>query len=136
MPAAVLLMACLVVPDLRDFLTGRFYQPKEEMNMNRDETVKRMKKQLDDWNTQIDDWEKRMNDAQANMKSRYEEQLDTLRHQREEGMSKLKEIQESSEAAWADMSKGFEEAWQHLAEGFDKAWSEFRGKEQEQDESK
>ena len=39
-------------------------------------------------------------------------------------------------ATWADMSKGFEEAWQHLAEGFDKAWSEFRGKEQERDESK
>ena len=48
--------------------------------MNRDETVKRMKKQLDEWNAQIGDWEKQMNDAQANMKSRYEEQLDTLRH--------------------------------------------------------
>ena len=104
--------------------------------MNRDDTVKRMKKQLDDWNTRIDEWEKQMHEAQTNVKTHYEAQLDMLRRQREEGMSKLKEIQESSEAAWADMGKGFEEAWQHLAEGFDKAWSEFRGKEQERDESK
>ena len=104
--------------------------------MNRDETTERLKKQLDDWNSRIDAWEKQMHDAQANMKSRYQEQLDMLRRQREEGINKLQEIQESSEAAWADMSRGFEEAWKHLAEGFDKAWSELRGGEHEQDKSK
>ncbi len=104
--------------------------------MNRDETVKQMKKQLDDWNTHIEEWEKQMHGAQANMKARYQKQLDMLRHQREEGMSKLKEIQESSEAAWKDMSKGFDDAWKHLADGFDKAWSDLTGKQQDKDESK
>jgi len=98
--------------------------------MNRDESVEQMKKQLDDWNTRIAEWEKRMNAAQADMKSRYQEQLDTLRRQREEGTSKLKQIQTSSEAAWGEMSKGFEEAWKHLADGFESAWSELHSKEQ------
>ena len=104
--------------------------------MDRDETVERMKKQLDDWNARIDEWEKNMQDAQANMKSRYEEQLEMLLRQREDGMAKLKEIQATSEAAWSDISKGFEEAWKHFADGFDKAWSEFNDKQPDQDKPK
>ena len=104
--------------------------------MNRDDSVEKMKQQLDDWNARIGDWETRMKDTQANMKSRYQEQLDALRRQRDDGMNKLRQIQSSSEAAWGDMSKGFEEAWKHLAEGFENAWSEFRNKEQDKSGSK
>ena len=103
--------------------------------MNRDESIARMKQQLDDWNAKIGEWEGQMHGTQATMKARYDKQLDALRKQREEGMSKLKQVQESSEAAWRDMGNGFEEAWKHLAEGFESAWSEFRSKEQK-DESK
>ncbi|NIO40560.1 MAG: hypothetical protein GTO41_10475 [Burkholderiales bacterium] len=97
--------------------------------MKRDETVEQMKKQLDEWNTQISEWEKRMNDAQANMKERYQAQLEMMRRHHEDGVNKLKQIQQSSEAAWSDMSKGFEEAWKHVVEGFDRAWSEFHKKD-------
>jgi len=98
--------------------------------MDRDESVEKLKKLLDDWNARIAEWEQGMNEAQVNMKSRYQEQLDSLRQQREEAMKKLSQIQGSSEAAWGDMSKGFEEAWKGLAEGFENAWSELRNKEQ------
>lgn len=103
--------------------------------MNRDESIAKMKQQLDDWNAKIGEWEGQMHETQTTMKARYEKQLDTLRQQREQGMSKLKQVQESSEAAWRDMSNGFEEAWKHLAEGFENAWSEFRSKKQK-DETK
>jgi oligoendopeptidase F len=101
--------------------------------MNRDESIAKMKQQLDEWNAKIGDWEGQMHETQTTIKARYENQLETLRQQREEGISKLKQAQESSEAAWRDMSSGFEEAWKHLAEGFENAWSEFGSKKHKDD---
>lgn len=103
--------------------------------MNREESIAKMKQQLDEWNARIGDWETQMHETQTTIKARYDKQLDTLRQQREEGISKLKQIQESGEAAWRDMGGGFEDAWKHLAEGFENAWSEFGSKEQK-DETK
>lgn len=103
--------------------------------MNRDESIAKMKQQLDEWNARIGDWETQMHETQTTIKARYDKQLDTLRQQREEGISKLKQIQESGEAAWRDMGGGFEDAWKHLAAGFENVWSEFGSKEQK-DETK
>ena len=102
--------------------------------MDRDETVERMKKALDNWNARIAEWEQGMNDAQASMKSHYQEQVDSLRAQREEAVRKLAQIQDSSEAAWKETSKGFEQAWQDIADGFENAWSEFKSKASPKDE--
>lgn len=103
--------------------------------MDRDDSIAKMKHQLDEWNTKIGEWESQMHETQTTIKVRYEKQLDALRRQREEGISKLKQVQESGEAAWHDMGSGFEEAWKHLAEGFENAWSEFGSKKQK-DETK
>jgi len=101
--------------------------------MNREDSIAKMKQQLDEWNVKIGEWEGQMQDAQATMKTRYASEIDQLRQQREEGLRKLKEIGESSEAAWQDLGNGFEEAWKHLAESFEQAWSEFGTKKQNED---
>ena len=101
--------------------------------MDRDESIAKMKRQLDEWNAKIGELESQMHETQTTIRARYEKQLDILRRQREEGMTTLKHVQESGEAAWRDVSNGFEEACKHLAESFESAWSEFGSKQQKDD---
>lgn len=96
--------------------------------MNRDEYVQKMKQQLDDWNARISQWQTEMHEAQANVKTRYQAQLDKFEKQRDEMMQRMKEMQGASHSAWDEMSKGFEEAWKTMSSSFEKAWSEFHKK--------
>jgi len=93
--------------------------------MNRDEYVKKLKTQLDQWNAEAAKWEAKAKDAQATMKGEYEKQLSTLHSRRDEAMYQMKLLQGASTDAWQDMMKGADQAVKSMQEAFNRARSHF-----------
>lgn len=91
----------------------------------RDEYVRKLKLQLDEWNDRIDALEERLEDAQAGARKRYQEQRDSLMARRREAEEKLKEIQEASGNAWEELREGADRAWAQLKDAVNRARAEF-----------
>lgn len=96
--------------------------------MNRDEYVRQMKQQIDDWNARLGEWEAEVAKAQAGVKVHFEAQIKNLEKQRDEAIKKLNETRDASQAAWTEVSKGAEQAWKSMQSSFEKAWGEFHKK--------
>jgi hypothetical protein len=96
--------------------------------MNRDEYVRKLKDQLDQWNAESKKWEAKAQGAQATMKAEYEKQLKTLHSRRDEAMYQLKLLQGASTDAWQDMMKGTDQALKSMQEAFNRARSHFEKK--------
>ncbi|HVY04551.1 MAG TPA: hypothetical protein VHB46_01120 [Burkholderiales bacterium] len=96
--------------------------------MDRDEYVRNMKQQIDDWNAKLGAWEAEVQKAQANVKVQYQAQIKALEKQRDEAVKKMNETRDASHAAWTEVSKGAEAAWKNMQSGFEKAWGEFQKK--------
>jgi len=96
--------------------------------MNRDEYVRKLKDQLDQWNAESKKWEAKAQGAQATMKAEYEKQLKTLHSRRDEAMYQLKLLQGASTDAWQDMMKGSDQALKSMQEAFNRARSHFEKK--------
>jgi hypothetical protein len=94
--------------------------------LTREQYVEQMKKQLDEWNARLGKWEEEVQKAQANVKTRYEVQIQALERQRDETVKRLNETREASQAAWMEVSKGAEAAWKNMQSSFEKAWGEFQ----------
>jgi len=93
--------------------------------MSRDEYVKKLKEQLDLWNTEAAKWETKTKAAQNEMKAEYERQLELYRQRRDEGMQRLKEVQTASGEAWMELMRGADDAWKRMQEAFNQARSKF-----------
>jgi len=96
--------------------------------MNRDEYVKSLKSQLDQWNAEAAKWEAQAKQAQAGVQAEYERQLQQYRARRDEALAQLRKVQGASADAWADMMRGTEEAWKKMQEAFTQASSRFNKK--------
>lgn len=92
----------------------------------RDAYVEKMKAQLDEWNAEMDKLVARANAAEADMKLKYNEQIEALRKQREEANQRLRELQSASEAAWESLRAGMETAWEDMSKAVKDAASRFR----------
>ena len=91
----------------------------------REEYVKNLKEQMDRWNADLSKWEVQAKTAQADMKNRYDKQLEALRAQREMAHYNLRLLESASATAWNDFTKGADEAWERMREGVAKARSHF-----------
>lgn len=96
--------------------------------MNRDEYVRKLKAQLDQWNAEAKQWEAKAHEAQSQMKAEYEKQLAAVNARRDEALYQMKLLQNASLDAWQDMMRGTEEAWKNMSEAFNKARSHFENK--------
>ena len=96
--------------------------------MNRDDYVKKLKSQLDQWNAEAAKWEAKAKDAQATMQQEAEKQLHTLHSRRDEALYQLKLLQGASTDAWKDMMRGADDAWKNMHEAFNRAKSHFEKK--------
>src|SRR5262249_43225931 len=96
--------------------------------MNRDEYVKQLKSQLDQWNAEAAKWEAQAKQAQASAKAEYEKQLQQYRARRDEALAQLKKVQGATADAWSDMARGADEAWKKMQEAFTQASSRFNKK--------
>ena len=96
--------------------------------MNRDEYVKQLKSQLDQWNAEAAKWEAKAKQAQADAKTEYEKQLQQFHQRRDEALAQLRKVQGAGADAWSDMMRGTDEAWKKMQEAFTQASSRFNKK--------
>ena len=95
---------------------------------DRDEYVKKLKSQLDHWNTEMTKWEAQAKATQASMRAEYDKQLDAFRQKRDDASEQLTKVQSASGEAWKDLARGADEAWARMREAFDKAHTHFKKK--------
>jgi len=95
---------------------------------NRDDYVRKLKDQLDQWNAEVAKWEQKAKGAQADMKAGYDKQLEVFRSRRDEALYQLRQVQAASSEAWMDMMKGADAAWKAMGEAFVRARSHFEKK--------
>jgi hypothetical protein len=96
--------------------------------LTREQYVEQMKKQVDEWNARLAAWEVEVQKAQADVRIRYEAQINALGRQRDEAVKRLNETRNASLTAWTEVSRGAEAAWRNMQSGFEKAWGEFHKK--------
>lgn len=93
--------------------------------VNRDEYVRKLKAQIDEWNAQAAHWEGRVQSAQAGMKAEYERQLESFRRRSAEASAELARLQAASLDAWSEMMRGVEGSMKSMQEAFDRARQSF-----------
>ena len=89
--------------------------------MNRDEYVRKLKEQIDQWNAQMAKWEA----MSEEVKNKYLQQLDEVQVRREEAMQELKRVQGASADAWTQMMSGADTAFKEMREAFERAAKAF-----------
>jgi hypothetical protein len=94
----------------------------------RDETVNKMKAQLDQWNAEIDRWEAKAREAQAGARAEYDRQLQGLRQHRDQAMYQLTLLQGAAASASAELMRGADEAWARMRDALEKAGEHFQKK--------
>jgi chromosome segregation ATPase len=97
----------------------------EEAMGTRDAFVQKLKAQLDEGNAEIDKLEAKAGRAEADVKIRYQEEIEKLRQQQQSAQAKLEELQQANEDAWEDLKDGVVGAWDSLKGAFEKAKSRF-----------
>ncbi|HEX6158176.1 MAG TPA: hypothetical protein VFZ54_19275 [Burkholderiales bacterium] len=89
--------------------------------MNRDEYVRKLKEQIDQWNAQVAKWEA----MSEEVKNKYLQQLDEVQVRRDEAMQELRRVQSASAEAWTQMMGGADAAFKDMREAFERAVKAF-----------
>lgn len=69
----------------------------------RDAYIAKMKLQLDELNSKMNDLEARAQEAKADVRDKYREEMQKLRHQSKLAVAKLDEIKAAGESTWEAM---------------------------------
>ena len=91
----------------------------------KDEYLEKLKAQLDVWSAEIDVLEAKARRAEAELRIKCEEQVESLKVKREEAKSRFAEIKGSAGEAWLELKKGGDEAWESLRRAFEEARKKF-----------
>ena len=89
--------------------------------MDRDEYVRKLKAQIDDWNAQMAKWEALSEDV----KNKYLQQLDEAQVRRDEALDELRRVQGASAEAWSQMMRGADAAFKEMQQAFERARKAF-----------
>jgi N-acetyl-beta-hexosaminidase len=92
--------------------------------MDRDEYVRKLKAQIDQWNAQMAKWAQ----ASEEVKNKYLQQLDEAKVRRDEAIEEMKRLQGASADAWMQMMKGAETAFTAMQSAFERASKGFQKK--------
>ena len=74
----------------------------------RDEFIKKLKKQLDEWNTELNKLEKKVADSAGEAKEKYNKQITELRVKYQEGERKFEKVKSATEETWNDLKEDTE----------------------------
>lgn len=92
----------------------------------RDEYIKKIEKQLEEWNGQIDNLQGQARTASADMKKQYAEQIETMKEKCEDLKTRLATVKDTSDDAWQDVKAGFDLAFDALSNAFNSARRRFK----------
>ena len=87
--------------------------------------VEKLKAQLDEWSADIDKLEAKAKNAEADLRIKYDQELQQLKAKKQEAKVKLAELIDSSEEAWQELKIGGEQAWEVIRKAFEEARKKF-----------
>lgn len=93
---------------------------------SRDEYIRKMQAKLEKWNADIDTLTAKAGEVSAEIRSEYNEQIESLKAKQAAARKKIEEVQKSGEGAWQDLKSGVELAWDAIEEAVDSAKSRFK----------
>jgi hypothetical protein len=92
---------------------------------SREDYIKKLQVQLDEWNSEIDILKEDALRAKANTKEAYEKRIEQLRKKCEAAKEKINHIQESNNIGWKVLKEGIEESWNDIKQLFKDTKTEF-----------
>lgn len=92
----------------------------------KDEFVRKMHSELDQWNNEIDSLVARADKAEEQVQTEFQQQIEVLHSKRDEVHKQLYELEQASENAWEDMKLGIEMAVGDISEAVNLAISRFK----------
>ena len=96
---------------------------------SRDDHLEEFKAKLDEWNAEINKLESSARQAQADAKTEFDKQLESLREMRDDAQRKYSEMQNTTAEAWDVMLQGTEKAWNSWTKAFAEAQSKFTSRD-------
>ncbi len=87
--------------------------------------------QLREWGARIEELKVKAEKSKAELKIKYEKQIEALRSQQDVAQQKLWEFKKSGENAWEGLRTGLDESLDGLRDVFERTTSKFRKKEKE-----
>lgn len=93
---------------------------------SREEYIRTMQAKLEEWNVEIDKLTAKAGEVSADVKSEYNEQIESLRAKQAAARQKIEELQHAGESAWGDVKSGIELAFTAMVEALDSARSRFK----------
>jgi hypothetical protein len=81
----------------------------------------KMETQLKEWSAKIDQLMAKVEHVSADLRLKYQKQIDALREKQAAARHKLDELKVTGESAWEEVKEGTERVWQELKEAFEKA---------------
>jgi len=91
----------------------------------KDVYIEKLKAQLDEWSADISKLEEKALKAEADLRVKYDQELQELKAKKQEAKLKLAELIDSSEEAWQELKLGGEEAWEVIRKAFEEARKKF-----------
>lgn len=92
----------------------------------KDQYIESLASELKIWSAQLDVLTAKAEKAIADVKPKYEEELDALRAKQHEAAKKIKELEESSDDAWQTIKETADSVWDDLRAGLTSAASKFK----------
>jgi predicted nucleic acid-binding Zn-ribbon protein len=83
--------------------------------------VEKMKARLDELRAEINKLGPKADKAKADVRTKYEKEIEDFRRKRKDLARKLKEIENASDSAWRDLKKGLENSFETLKKSFAQA---------------
>jgi predicted nucleic acid-binding Zn-ribbon protein len=88
----------------------------------KDEFVRKMHSELDQWNNKIDTLVTKVDQAEEQVHAELHKKIEALRGKQDKAHNQLSELEQASEKAWEDMKAGVEIAWEDMNLGIETVW--------------
>ena len=108
---------------------------REEQSLNgeggihmtsRDEYVKKLRKQLDLWETQMTAWESSARRARSGVRSELEKQMGIMQSRLDDMAFRMEQLTGASAGAWQEIARGVDESRKKMQDAYEKARSRFK----------
>lgn len=86
----------------------------------------KMAAQLKEWSAEIDLFEARVENADADVRVRRAEELDTLRAKQRSALEKMRDLEKASGEAWDQVKTTADKMWEDLKAGVAEARAKFK----------
>ena len=93
---------------------------------NKEDYIRRMQAQLEEWNTEIDQLIARAGEVTADVRNEYNDQIEALTALLAVTRQKFEDVQQLGEIAWEIVKSGIDLAWTSMEEAIESAKARFR----------